>query len=47
MDRQIHNIMYGTFVDGRFLLAALNTTVEQSDKWLSIGKKIMNSLSVK
>jgi hypothetical protein len=47
MDTQIHNIMYGTSVDNRFLLVAFNTTVELSDKWLPIGKKIMNSLSLK
>jgi hypothetical protein len=47
MDTRIHNIMYGTSVDGRFLLAAFNTTVEQSNEWLPIGKKIMNSLSIK
>jgi len=47
MDTQIHNIIYGTSVDNRFLLAAFNTTVEQSDKWLPLGKKIMSSLSVK
>ena len=47
IDTQIHNIMYGTSVDGRFLLAAFNTTVEQSGKWLPIGKQIMGSLSIK
>ena len=47
VDTQIHNIMYGTSVDGRFLLVAFNTTVEQSDEWLPIGKKIMNSISIK
>ena len=47
MDTQIHNIIYGTSVDSRFLLVAFNTTVEQSDEWLPIGKKIMNSLSIK
>ena len=46
MDTKIHNIMYGTSVDGRLLLAAFNTTIEQSEKWLPIGKKIMSSLTV-
>ncbi|MCG8609027.1 MAG: hypothetical protein MI864_00700 [Pseudomonadales bacterium] len=46
IDTEIHNIMYGTSVDGRFLLASFNTTVEQSKEWLPIGKKIMSSLSV-
>lgn len=46
MDTQIHNIMYGTSVDGRFLLAAFNTTVEQSRKWLPVGRQIMASLTV-
>lgn len=46
MDTKIHNIMYGTSVDGRFLLVAFNTTVEQSDEWLPIGQEIMSSLSV-
>ena len=46
MDTQIHNIMYGTSVDGRFLLAAFNTTVEQSKEWLPVGKKIMTSLTI-
>jgi hypothetical protein len=47
VDTEIHNIMYGTSVDGRFLLASFNTTVEKADEWLPIGKKIMNSMSVK
>ncbi|MDN3617436.1 hypothetical protein [Vibrio gallaecicus] len=46
IDTEIHNIMYGTSVDGRFLLTAFNTTVEQSEQWLPIGKKIMASLSI-
>jgi len=46
IDTQIHNIMYGTSVDGRFLLAAFNTTIEQSEVWLPIGKKMMSSLIV-
>jgi hypothetical protein len=47
MDTKIHNIMYGTSVDGRFLLVAFNTTVEQSKKWLPIGNKIMKSIKLK
>ncbi len=47
LDTQIHNIMYGTSVDGRFLLAAFNTTVEQANKWLPVGRQIMDSLSIK
>lgn len=47
MDTQIHNIMYGASVDGRFMLVAFNTTIDQSNKWLPIGKKIMSSLSIK
>ena len=47
IDTKIHNIMYGTSVDGRFLLAAFNTTTEQADEWLPIGKRIMTSLSIK
>jgi len=46
MDTQIHNIIYGTSVDGRFLLAAFNTTIEESKVWLPIGKEIMSSLSI-
>lgn len=46
MDTKIHNTMYGTSVDGRFLLASFNTTIEQSGEWLPIGKKIMSSLTV-
>jgi len=46
MDTEIHNIIYGTSVDGRFLLAAFNTTIEQSGQWLPVGKKIMSSLTV-
>jgi len=46
MDTEIHNIIYGTSVDGRFLMAAFNTTIQQSKEWLPIGKKIMSSLSV-
>ncbi len=47
IDTKIHNIIYGTSVDGRFLLVAFNTTIEKSEKWLPIGKNIMSSLSVK
>ncbi len=46
IDTKIHNIMYGTSVDGRLLLAAFNTTIEQSEQWLPIGKKIMASMKV-
>jgi hypothetical protein len=45
-DTKIHNIMYGTSVDGRFLLVAFNTTIEKSKKWLPLGKNIMSSLAV-
>jgi len=47
IDTQIHNIMYGTSVDNRFLLVAFNTTVEKSGVWLPIGKKIMKSITLK
>ena len=47
LDTKIHNIMYGTSVDNRFLLVAFNTTVEQSEEWLPIGKQIMGSLAIK
>ena len=47
MDTQIHNIMYATSVDNRLLLVSFNTTVEQSKQWLPIGKKIMESISIK
>ncbi len=46
IDTHIHNIMYGTSVEGRFLLVAFNTTVEQSKKWLPVGKQIMSSLKL-
>ena len=46
MDTKIHNIIYGTSVDNRFLLIAFNTTVQKSKKWLPIGKKIMASISI-
>lgn len=46
MDTEIHNIIYGTSVDGRFLLVAFNTTVQQSNEWLPIGKKIMDSIKL-
>ncbi|WP_237068444.1 hypothetical protein [Microbulbifer guangxiensis] len=45
-DTKIHNIIYGTSVDGRFLLAAFNTTVQQAEEWLPVGREIMSSLSV-
>lgn len=47
MKTQMHNIMYGTSVDNRLLLAAFNTTIEQSEQWLPIEKKIMESISIK
>lgn len=46
MDTQIHNIIYGTSVDGRFLLIAFNTTVQQAEEWLPIGKKVMESITL-
>jgi len=46
IDTQIHNIMYGTSVDGRLLFVAFNTTLEQSEHWLPIGQRIMSSLSI-
>ncbi len=45
-DTRIHNIMYGTSVDNRFLIVAFNTTIEQSDEWLPIGKQIMESITI-
>lgn len=39
--------MYGTSVDSRLLLAAFNNTIEQSEQWLPIEKKIMESISIK
>ena len=47
MDTKIHNIMYGTSVDNRFLLVSFNTTVEQAGQWLPIGKRMMDSISIK
>jgi hypothetical protein len=47
VDTKIHNIMYGTSVDNRLLLISFNTTLEQSGQWLPIGKKIMESISIK
>ncbi len=47
IDTQIHNIIYCTSVDDRFMLVAFNSTVEQADEWIPHGKKIMNSLSIK
>ena len=47
LDTKIHNIMYGTSVDNRFLLVAFNSTVVESKKWIPIGKKIMESLSLR
>ncbi|ODA32280.1 hypothetical protein A8L45_13700 [Veronia pacifica] len=45
-DTNIHNIIYGTSVDNRYLLTSFNTTVEQSEEWLPLGKKMMASLTV-
>ncbi|NQZ30964.1 MAG: hypothetical protein HRU06_06795 [Oceanospirillaceae bacterium] len=47
IDTKIHNIIYGSSVDGRLLFVAFNTTVEQSKIWLPIGKRMMSSLSLK
>ena len=46
IDTRIHNIIYGAAVDNRLLLAAFNTTVEQSESWLPAGRAIMSSLKV-
>ncbi|MDR2165946.1 MAG: hypothetical protein LBO79_10110 [Zoogloeaceae bacterium] len=47
IDTQIHNIIYGTSVDNRFLLIAFNSVVEQAEEWVPIGRKIMSSITVK
>ena len=47
IDTKIHNIMYGTSLDGRFLLVAFNTTEEQAEEWLPVGKQIMKSIKIK
>ena len=47
VDDNIHNILYGTSVDGRFLIVAFNTTIEESAEWLAVGKRVMASLSVR
>jgi hypothetical protein len=46
IDTKIHNIMYATSVDGRFLLVSFNTTVEKAQEWLPRGKKMMESISI-
>lgn len=46
IDTKIHNIIYGTSVDNRFLLIAFNTTIEQSKEWLFVGKQIMSSIEI-
>jgi len=46
IDTQIHNIMYGTSVNGRLMLISFNTTIEKVNKWLPVGKKIMSSVSI-
>ncbi len=46
IDTQIHNIIYGTSIDNRLLFVAFNTTVEQSEQWLPIGKQIMASIQL-
>jgi len=47
IDTKIHNIMYGTSLDDRFLLVAFNTTEEQAEEWLPVGKLIMKSIEIK
>ncbi len=46
IDTQIHNIIYATSIDNRLLFVAFNTTVEQSEQWLPVGKQIMASIQV-
>ncbi len=46
VDTQIHNIIYATSVDERFLLVSFNTTVEKAQEWLPLGKKMMESLVI-
>ena len=47
IDTKIHNIIYGTSVGNRFLLIAFNTTIQQSEEWLPVGKRIMESIVTK
>lgn len=46
LDTEIHNILYGTSVDDRLLLATFNTTLEQAEQWLPLGQKMMASLRI-
>ncbi len=46
VDTQIHNIIYATSVDERFLLVSFNTTVEKSQDWLPKGKQMMESIII-
>lgn len=45
-DTRIHNLMIGMPLDGRLLLIAFNTTVEQRDRWLEAGHAAMQSIRV-
>jgi hypothetical protein len=47
LDTEIHNIIYGTSVDNRFLLIAFNSVVEQAGEWVPTGRKIMSSIAIK
>lgn len=47
IDTQIHNIIYGTYVDDHLLMVAFNTTEELSETWLPIGRKIMASIAIR
>ncbi|MDO6762931.1 hypothetical protein [Agarivorans sp. 1_MG-2023] len=46
LDTQIHNIIYATSVDERFLLMSFNATVEKAPDWLARGEKMMESIII-
>ena len=47
LDGDIHNIIAGTSLEGRFMLIGFNFTVEESEEWASRGRTIVESVQIK
>lgn len=47
LDGDIHNIIAGTSLEGRFMLIGFNFTVEEGEEWASRGRTIVESIQIK
>ena len=47
IDTEIYNLVFFTDLEGKLLICTFNCTKKDTQDWIPIGKKIMNSLKIK